>query len=284
MASLRLSDKLTYLLDVELNKCDTPLGVTKLFSTPIFSPLFDNIKVLLSRHHYVHISNVVFAPRREVLEGIANMFGTFRSPVENTNVRVDCAYDGCSIEALPLHNDDAILDIMPAFGVLQVENECPLKMPTNGIVLVDELVDYLKLHNAKLLEKLLTNKVPMLSSKTIKIIKDNEVIFEEHESELFAKKSILFKEKGIYQSRFSLGRINYYYFKKTHVEQSQDEKNMITEFIEVANKLRKSLYLKQNDILIYNNKRILHDRSESAIEIGLNGEIKSRSFYIAFAT
>lgn len=58
---------------------------------------------------------------------------------------------------------------------------------------------------------------------------------------------------------------------------------MIAEFVEVANRLRRSMYLKQNDILIYNNKRPLHDRSESAIEVGLNGEIKSRSFCIAFA-
>lgn len=65
---------------------------------------------------------------------------------------IDCKYDGCRVGALPLHNDDVLLDEMPALGILQVEDECPLIMPTNDIVLVDEVVDYLELHNAKLLE------------------------------------------------------------------------------------------------------------------------------------
>ena len=282
MASLRLSEDLATLLGAEISKCDTSLGVAGLFSNPVFSPLFNTIKELLSQHHYVHISNVSFAPRREVLEALAGVLGVFRPPVENTDVRVDCAYDGCRIEALPLHNDDAMLSVMPTFGVLQVENECPLRMPTNGIVLVDDIVDYLELHNAKLLERLLTNEVPMLSSKHVKVIRGNELVFEEQEGELLVRQSILFKDGGVYQSRFNPGRINYYYFKKC-VLQSQDEKNMVAEFVEVANRLRRSMYLKQNDILIYNNKRTLHDRSESAIEVGLNGEIKSRSFYVAFA-
>lgn len=42
------------------------------------------------------------------------------------------------------------------------------------------------------------------------------------------------------------------------------------------------MYLKENDILIYNNKQTLHDRTESGLEFGL-ADIKSRSFYIAFA-
>lgn len=282
MASLRLSNELSSLLSAGVAKCDTSLCVAELFAAPVFSPLFSVIGELLSRHHYVHVSNVNFAPRREVLEALANVLGVFRPPVENTNVRIDCKYDGCRVGALPLHNDDALLNEMPEFGVLQVEDECPLRMPTNGIVLVDEIVDYLELHNAKLLERLLTNEVPMLSSKHVKVIRGNEVVFEEQEGELLVRQSILFKDGGVYQSRFNPGRINYYYFKKC-VLQSQDEKNMVAEFVEVANKLRKSMYLKKNDILIYNNKRTLHDRSESAVEVGLSGEIKSRSFYIAFA-
>lgn len=83
---------------------------------------------------------------------------------------IDCKYDGCRVGALPLHNDDVLLDEMPALGILQVEDECPLIMPANDIVLVDEVVDYLELHNAKLLEKLLTNEASMFYSKHIQII------------------------------------------------------------------------------------------------------------------
>ena len=282
MASLRLENNFSLLLGKEIAKCSSAMDVNNLFSSSTFVQFIEIVTKLVLDHHYLHISNIPFSPRREVLEAIAGLFGTFRYPVENTRICVDCTHDGCSIEDLPLHNDDAILDVMPMFGILQVEQECPLNMPTNGIVLVDELVSYLELHNTELLRRLLTSKVPMLASKTTKVIENNEVVFKKQGDEHLVKKSILFHEEGVYKSRFSLGRIKYYYFKNNLV-QPKDEKNMIVEFMEIANRLRKCLYIKQNDILIYNNQRTLHDRSECGIEVGMNGKIKSRSFYIAFA-
>lgn len=282
MASLRLSNEFSSLFNAEMSKNHTSQAILKLFSTSSFSPFFEILRKMLLRYHYVHLSNVSFAPRRDILEAFASYFGVFRSPVENTNVRVDCSYDGCSVESLPLHNDDAILDLIPSFGILQVENECPLKMPTNGIVLVDDITTYLQLYDEKLLQKLLTHRVPMLSLNVSKIVKNDEIVFEENGKERIVKKSILVKKNGIFESRFNLGRINYYYYKMGK-KQSLTEKRMIAEFLEVANKFRRSMYLKENDILIYNNKRTLHDRSESGLEFGLNNEIKSRSFYIAFA-
>lgn len=282
MASLYLSNEFSSLFSAEISKSHTPQTILKLFSTSSFSPFFEVVRKVLFRYHYVHLSNVGFAPRRDILEAFASYFGVFRAPVENTNVRIDCSYDGCSIESLPLHNDDAALDLIPSFGILQIENECPLKMPTNGIVLVDDIVAYLQVYNEKLLQKLLAHKVPMLSSNVSKVVKNDEIVFKENGNEIIAKKSILVKKNGIFESRFNLGRINYYYY-KTDKKQSLAERKMIAEFLEVANKFRRSIYLKENDILIYNNKRTLHDRSESGLEFGLDNEVKSRSFYIAFA-
>lgn len=282
MASIRLDNELSSLFDVEMARCHTSQEILELFSTLKFSPFFEVIKKILYHYHYVHISNINFTPKRYILEAFANYFGTFRSPVENTNVRIDCSHDGCSIESLVLHNDDAMLDLMPTFGILQIENECPLKMPTNGIVLIDDIINYLQLYNKKLLKKLFTYKVPMLSSNVSKIIENNKVVFQKKGNDIFTRKSILVKQDGIIESRFNIGRINYYYY-KMNKKQPIKEKKMIAEFLEIANRFRKSIYLKKNDILIYNNKRTLHDRSESGLEFGLNNEIKSRSFYIAFA-
>lgn len=282
MASIRLDNELSSLFDVEMARCHTSQEILELFSTLKFSPFFEAIKKILYHYHYVHISNINFTPKRYILEAFANYFGTFRSPVENTNVRIDCSHDGCSIESLVLHNDDAMLDLMPTFGILQIENECPLKMPTNGIVLIDDIINYLQLYNKKLLKKLFTYKVPMLSSNVSKIIENNKVVFQKKGNDIFTRKSILVKQDGIIESRFNIGRINYYYY-KMNKKQPIKEKKMIAEFLEIANRFRKSIYLKKNDILIYNNKRTLHDRSESGLEFGLNNEIKSRSFYIAFA-
>lgn len=281
MASLRLSYEFSLLFNAEVSKCYGVENILELFSTPNFTIFFDAIKTMLHRYHYVHISNVGFAPRRDILGAFASCFGSFRDPVENTNVRIDCSFDGCSIESLPLHNDDAMLDIMPQIGILQVENECPLKMPKNGIVLIKDIVFYLQLHNERLLQKLLTHKIPMLSSKFSKIIKNNETVFLEKGDEVIAEKSILIEKNGIYEARFNPSRIDYYYY-KTGKKQSLAERKMIFEFLEIANRFKKSMYLKENDILIYNNKQTLHDRTESGLEFGL-ADIKSRSFYIAFA-
>lgn len=198
MASIRLSNEFSSLFNAEMSKNHTSQAILKLFSTSSFSPFFEILRKMLLRYHYVHLSNVGFAPRRDILEAFASYFGVFRSPVENTNVRVDCSYgsyDGCSIESLPLHNDDVMLDLIPSFGILQVENECPLKMPTNGIVLVDDITTYLQLYDEKLLQKLLTHRVPMLSLDISKIIKNDEIIFKENGKERVVKKSILVKKK-----------------------------------------------------------------------------------------
>lgn len=280
MASLRLGDELGRVLSESLSK-STAKEIKDVFLDK--KPAFvSTIQRLLDKHCFVHISNVPFSPSREVLSAIISCFGKFRQPVENTDIRIDCDHDGCALEYLELHNDDAILlDKQPTFAILQVAEECPLKKPLNGIVKVDDIVYFLEHNNADLLNRLLNVKVPMLSSKVQKIVKNNKT--EIHKvGEICNRTTILQKENGMYISRFNLGRIRYFYYAKG-IKQDFAEASMIYRFLEVANCLKTTMYLKKNDLLVYNNKRTLHDRGECGLELNLDGHINSRKFYIAFA-
>lgn len=282
MAFLKLSDDLkSHLGSCLKNFRSATDAFNFLQSDP--SNFIPTIRKMLKNDLFVHVNNVAFTPNRIILEAIARCLGEFRNPVENTQVRLECDHDGCSLGYLPLHNDDAmLLDKQPKFGVLQVEEEDPLKLPKNGIVKIDEVIDYLQLYNPELLDDLLNIKVPMLFGKYHKITKNDKIIFIQEEGEIHLNLPILYIENGIYLSRFHIGHINYFYYKK-RVQQTEKEKRMIASFLQVANKFRKEFYLKQNDLLFFNNKRTLHDRTECSIELNLNGRLQTRKFYIAFA-
>ena len=98
MASLRLSEDLASSLETEIGGCGTSLSVAGVFSNPAFYPLFNTVRELLSRHHYVHISNVSFSPRREVLEALAGVLGVFRPPVENTKRTIEILSENCNVQ------------------------------------------------------------------------------------------------------------------------------------------------------------------------------------------
>ncbi len=62
-----------------------------------------------------------------------------------------------------MHNDNAIDINYPTYGFIQVVPQDPLKLPQNGIVKIDDIVNYLYLYDKELLDILLTHPIPMLS-------------------------------------------------------------------------------------------------------------------------
>ncbi len=281
MAFLRLEDSFSAFLGEGLSRCLNPQGAYG-FLNDKGRAFIGIAKKLLEQHLFLHVCNVAFAPDANTLEAFASCFGKFRGPVEHTEIRVDCDYDGCVLSPLEFHNDDVLLDHdkRPNVGILQVQSEDPLKRPVNSVVKIDDIVSYLELENPNLLDRLLHVPVPMLWGKVKKILNDDQLTFTEGERQI--QVPILYKENGFYASRFNLGRILYFYYAKG-LQQDLEEKRMIHQFLQVARQLKRDMYLAKNDLLIFNNKRTMHSRSACSVEINQDGSFKSRLFYATFA-
>ena len=81
--------------------------------------------------------------------------------------------------------------------------------------------------------------------------------------------------------RFDLTRIHYYYWKKQEI-QSIEERLLIDKFLNIAKKFRKEFYLEQGDILILDNKRTLHDRTECSFKLNRDGSFNTREIFVSF--
>ena len=58
---------------------------------------------------------------------------------------------------------------------------------------------------------------------------------------------------------------------------------MIESFIDVCNKVKHQYHLETGDILILNNLKTLHDRSECSLEINADGSFNTREIIVGFA-
>ncbi len=239
-----------------------------------FQNVIDNAKKILGKNHYVIIKKTGFVREKAIFEAFVKQFGSFYGTVEYTDIKLDCHYTGCNYSALELHNDDAIdLENQPLYGFIQVQNEDPLKLTKNGVVKVDDIVSYLEVHDRELLKDLLNTCVSMLAYGVNYDGKDKKKI-EVHEP-------VLYEKEGIYYVRFDLTRIKYYHWKKKQ-EQPSKQVTLIKDFLSIAKKLRKEIYLERSDIYIHNNKRTLHDRTECSIELNSDGSVNTREIFVSF--
>ncbi|CAA6809653.1 MAG: Unknown protein [uncultured Sulfurovum sp.] len=239
-----------------------------------FQVVFRSAKKMLEENYYVLIKNIGFVRKKNIFESFVKLFGEYYGAIEYTDIKLDCPYTGCKTKSLSLHNDDAI-DIggQPKYGFIQIQKEDPLKITKNGMVLIDDMVSYLQLHNNDLFNNLLNIKIKMLAYGVNYDGNDkNEIIINE---------PILYYEDDKINVRFDLTRINYYYWSKK-ITPSNQEKLLIDEFLLVANKFRKEMYLEEGDILIHDNLRTLHDRTECTLELNLDGTFNTREIFVSF--
>jgi len=239
-----------------------------------FQQVFLCGKKLLGKSQFVLIKNIGFNKDKVIFEAFVKLFGEFYGAVEYTNIKIDCPYTGCKYDAIELHNDDAIdLHNQPKIGFIQVINEDPLKITKNGLVKIDDIVNYLEIYDKDLLFELLNHKIPMLA---FGVNYDGE-----SKDEIVTQKPILYQENQEYKVRFDLTRINFYYWKK-NITQSIKERKLIDAFLTVAKKFRTEFYLEAGDILIHHNKKTLHDRTGCSFELNVDGSLKTREILVSF--
>lgn len=241
-----------------------------------FLMIFDKVNDILLKNDYVLIKNIGFNKNKALFESFIKLFGNFYGDsIEYANIKTDCTYTACSYNMIELHNDDMIaLDMMPKYGFIQVLNEDPLKLAKNGLVKISEVVSWLKIYNLDLLNDLLTKEVPMLTYGVNYNDRDKQWIL--------IKKTILYEDidRNI-NVRFDIGTIKTYYWKNKK-KQSIKEQKMIADFLSICKKFRKEFYLEAGDILIHNNKITLHDRTQTATELNIDGSLNTREIFVGF--
>jgi len=278
MSIIKISDNLSSIITTKVKK----IKVYHQKEIDNFLQLDDNFisiykasKKVLDENYFVIIKNIGFMREKAVFEAFVKQFGKFYGGVEYTDIKLDCPYTGCNYKLIELHNDDAI-DLLdqPLYGFIQVQNEDPLKLAKNGLVKVDDIVNYLEIYDRDFLEKLFTTKINMLAYGVNYDGNDN--------SEIVVNEPILYKSNDNIHVRFDLTRIKHYYWKKNK-KQSTEERSVVDKFLAIAKKFRQEIYLEQGDILIHNNKRTLHDRSECSLELNVDGTFNTREIFVSFA-
>jgi len=239
-----------------------------------FQNIFNSSKKILEENYFVVIKNIGFVREKEIFESFVKQYGEFYGAVEYTDIKLDCSYTGCTYKSIELHNDDAIdMKRQPKYVFIQVQNEDPLKMTKNGLVKVDDIVNFLKNYDKSFLYELLNTHINMLAYG---------VNYDGNNKEkIIVNEPILYKKNDIFNVRFDLTRINYYYWKE-NIIQSIEEKLLIDKFLSIAKKFRREIYLEKGDILIQNNKRTLHDRTECSFELNLDGSFNTREIFVSF--
>ncbi len=241
-----------------------------------FQLIYENAEKLFTTYDFVVIKNIDFHNSNKILESFIKLFGDFYGDsIEYAKIKIDCDHTACNAQLIELHNDDMIaLEKIPKIGFIQVINEDPLKLAKNGLVKISEVVNYLKCHDDELLTNLLNKKVPMMTYG----INYND---KNKEWNLLNETILYETANGTINVRFDLGVINTYYWKKK-IKQPIKEKKMINDFLNICKKMRKEFYLEYGDILVYNNKTLLHDRTETAIELNLDGSLNTREIFVGF--
>jgi len=241
-----------------------------------FLLIYQSAEKILGNNCFVCIRNIGFNRNKAILEAFIKLFGRFYGVVEYTGIKVDCVYTGCNYNSLTLHNDDAIDLNNPKYTFIQVLSEDPngSAFGWNGVVRIDDVFEYLSLHDKDLLDELFSHRFPMLSygisaySGSCEEIVLQEPIFTYHNDKL--------------KVRFDLSRIKHFYFKK-EIKMPDEEKLILDKFLSICQQLRKHYYLCSGDILIVDNHRTLHDREETTIELDEDGSLISREIFVSFA-
>ena len=239
-----------------------------------FQNIFNSAKKILDENYFVVIKNIGFIREESIFEAFVKLFGNYYGAVEYTDIKIDCPYTGCNYKLIELHNDDAIdMVSQPLYGFIQVQNEDPLKLAQNGLVKIDDIVNFLELYDEGFLNELLTKKINMLAYGVNYDGKDKKKIL--------LNEPILYKVNNYYQVRFDLTRVNYFYWDEKSI-QPIEERILINKFLSIAKKFRKEIYLEKGDILIHNNLRTLHDRTECSLELNLDGTFNTREIFVSF--
>jgi hypothetical protein len=273
MSIIRISDEFKNKITEKIS-CLNKQEIFDYFKSRSFQNLINSSKKLLKSNKYVLIKNIGFSGNKQLFELFVKQFGDYYGVVEETDIKMKCDYTGCTDKLIELHNDDAIdLENQPDYGFIQVQQEDPLCLVKNGIVVISELIRYLEVYNIDLLQKLYEIKIPMLSFG---------INYDDIDKTLLeCKEPILYKKSNQTLVRFDLTRIKFYY-KYKNVTQSKEESFLIDEFLYYAKKFRREFYLEAGDILIHNNKQTLHDRTECSFELNSDGSFKTRKIYVSF--
>jgi len=273
MSIVKISDEFKTKMIKEFS-CSNEQENLDYMNSKSFQNLINTSKKLLKSNKYILIKNIGFVENKQLFELFIKQFGSYYGVIEETDIKINCDYTGCTDRLIELHNDDAIdLKNQPDYGFIQIQQEDPLKLAKNGIVIISELVRYLEVYNPDLLEKFYKIKVPMLSFGINYDNKDKTL--------LEIKEPILYKKSNRTLVRFDLTRIKFYYKYKNTI-QSEEESFLIDEFLYYAKKFRKEFYLEKGDILIHNNKQTLHDRTECSFELNSDGSFNTRKIYVSF--
>ena len=239
-----------------------------------FQNIFNSAKKVLDENYFVVIKNIGFIREKSIFEAFVKLFGDYYGAVEYTDIKLDCPYTGCNYKSIELHNDDAIdMVSQPLYGFIQIQNEDPLKLSQNGLVKIDDIVNFLELYDEDFLNELLTKKINMLAYGVNYDGKEKKKIL--------LNEPILYKVNNYYQVRFDLTRVNYFYWNEKSM-QSLEERILIDKFLSIAKKFRKEVYLEKGDILIHNNLRTLHDRTECSLELNIDGTFNTREIFVSF--
>ncbi|EIJ43562.1 Taurine catabolism dioxygenase TauD, TfdA family [Beggiatoa alba B18LD] len=241
-----------------------------------FLLIYQSVEKILDKNCFVVIKNIGFNRNRAIFESFIKLFGRFYGVVEYTGIKVDCAYTGCSYNALTLHNDDAVDLNNPKYTFIQVLSEDPngTNFGWNGVVRIDDVFEYLTLHDKALLDKLFNYHFPMLSYGVS--------AYSESREEIILREPIFTYHRGYLKVRFDLSRIKHFYFKK-EIAMPDEEKLILDKFLSVCQQFRKRYYLSCGDILIVDNHRTLHDREETTLELDEDGRFISREILVSFA-
>lgn len=239
-----------------------------------FQTIVSNIKKILNKNQYVVVKNIGFAKEKEIFESFVKQFGEFYGAVEYTDIKIECPYIGCQYIPIELHNDDAIdMYTQPTYGFIQIVSEDRMLQVKNGVVIIDEVVEYLSLYDEDFLESLYDTKIPMLSYG---VNYDGQ-----NTSKVEIAEPILYKQNDETMVRFDLSRVMYFYWKNKIVQPSEI-KRLLNNFLSYCKKFKREYILETGDILIHNNKKCLHDRSECSLELNIDGSTVSREIFVSF--
>ena len=172
---------------------------------------------ILAKNSYVTIKSIGFNKNKAIFEAFIKMFGRFYGVVEYTGIKLDCIYTGCNYNHITLHTDDAIDLKNPKYTFIQVLSEDPNgnAFGWNGVVRIDDVIEYLTLYDKALLDWLFNHPLPMLSYGISAFSKNSE--------EIVLNEPILAYHTDKPRVRFDLSRIKHFYFKK-ELQMQKEEK------------------------------------------------------------
>ncbi len=264
-----IEDALTSVL---YNRCD----IEQVFKEDkTFLNVISSIKRILDRNHYVILKSFPLLDNVYVFDSFSLQFGIIHRPAdlvetEYAKVSLECdRTSGCNFRSIPLHNDETHENIIPKYGFILNINEDPVSDVKNNIVKIGDLMTYLEIKNRMLHDSMLEHQFYMyqFNKKLNQIIK--------------IKKPLILKKNNQYFTQFHYERIKNFY-KHNNLDMPHFEKNILLSFLEEANKFKQSYLLKQGDLLIHNNKKVLHDRENCNVMLEKNNKILSREIWVNF--